>query len=193
MLLKSSDMYFEYSKCRTFCEFLIYVYEWFLFSLPWKRSVIFSPLQIVLMVKNEPHVLFFFVFSPLYNTAVVLCSIPPTQCKFLLLYNYYYCWVDCLNKNADFIWKPIALNLLNFYAKKRMYRQSCHDQELVKALIYSGHFPKKSWFSRVHFNPVPILSSSTFCTRDVQVELSKVRVFPARGLEVIFDATWRAA
>lgn len=58
-LLKSSNMYFEYSKCRTFCEFLIYVYEWFLFSLPWQRSVIFSPLQIVSMVKYEPH-----FFSP---------------------------------------------------------------------------------------------------------------------------------
>lgn len=132
------------------------------------------------MVKNEPHVFCFVFFSPLYNTAVVLCSIPPTQCKFLLLYNYYYCWVDCLNKNADFIWKPIALNLLNFYAKKRMYRQSCHDQKLVKALIYSGHFPKKSWFSHVHFNPVPVLSPSTFCTQGVQVELSKVWVFRAR-------------
>lgn len=64
MLLKSSDMYFEYSKCWTFCEFLIYVYEWLLFSLPWQRSVIFSPLQIVLMMKNEP-----VLFSLLYNTA----------------------------------------------------------------------------------------------------------------------------
>lgn len=92
ILLKSSDMYFEYSKCGAFCEFLIYVYEWFLFSLPWQRSVIFSPLQIVLMVKNEP--LFIFLCIILQFWAV---------CKLLF---YLHRWGD-----ADFIRKPIALNL----------------------------------------------------------------------------------
>lgn len=76
MLLKSSDMYFEYSKCRTFCEFLIYVYEWFLFSLPWQRSVIFSPLQIVLMVKNEPHFCFpFCIILQLFCAVFLLHSV----------------------------------------------------------------------------------------------------------------------
>lgn len=38
--------------------------------------MIFSPLQIVLMVKNEP------LFFPLYNIAVVFFfCISPTQCK----------------------------------------------------------------------------------------------------------------
>lgn len=32
-----------------------------------------------------------------------------------------------------------------------MYRQSCHNQKLLKALISSGHFLKNSWFSNVHF------------------------------------------
>lgn len=80
--LKSSDMYFEYSKCRTFWEFLIYICGWFLFSLPWQRSVIFSPLQIVLIVKNYPHFL-------LYNCFVLYSS----RYRGVLL--FYYCLVDC--------------------------------------------------------------------------------------------------
>lgn len=59
-----------------------------------------------------------------------------------------------------------------------MYRQSCHNQKLLKALIFSGHFPKKSWFSNVHFlsclNPLSI--DFMFNVKGMQVEISKVKV-----------------
>lgn len=80
MLSENSDMYFEYSKCGTFCESLIYVHDWLLFSLPWQRSVIFSPLQIVLMKKNEP---FFCIILQLFCSFVFWHNV--------IFYYYYFC------------------------------------------------------------------------------------------------------
>lgn len=62
--------------------------------------------------KNEPHFPF-----PLYNTAIVLCCIPPTQCKVLLLYYYYcyyYCWVDCLGTKCRFLMETDSLETIEF-------------------------------------------------------------------------------
>lgn len=145
MLLKSSDMYFEYSKCRTLWIFDIRIYGWFLFSLQWQRSVIFS-LQSVLMVKNEPHFLW-------YNNAIVLCCIPPTQCEVVLLLLLLLSWL-LRDKNADFLCKPIALNricMLKEKKRRRMYRQSCHNQKL-----YSKRWAPVDIFPKESFNPLPI-------------------------------------
>lgn len=56
-----------------------------------------------------------FLFSLLYNTAIVLCCIPPTQCKvLLLLYYYYYCWVDCLETKCRFHMETDSLESIEF-------------------------------------------------------------------------------
>ena len=72
---------------------------------------LWSSLLCRLYIDGEKWATFCFPFCIILR--LFLCCIPPTQCKvLLLLYYYYYCWVDCLeNKNADFLWKPIALNL----------------------------------------------------------------------------------
>lgn len=60
-------------------------------------------LQIVSMVKNEPH-FFLLMFSFCIILQLFCAVLLLLQCKVLLL--YYYRWVDCLtNKNADFIRK----------------------------------------------------------------------------------------
>lgn len=106
-----------------------------LFSLPWQRSVIFSPLQIVLMVKkNEP--LFFFL-PLLYNTAVVLCCAPPTQCKVLLLVYYYYsCWVDCLETKCRFLMETDSLESIEFLCLKK-------KRECIDNLVTTRSFSKR--------------------------------------------------
>lgn len=60
-------------------------------------------------------------FISLYKTAVVcfvyfFSCIPPTQCK--VYYISVTAELSAWKQNADFIWKPIALNLENFYAKE---------------------------------------------------------------------------
>lgn len=51
---------------------------------------------------------------PLYNTAIVLCCIPPTKCKVLLLYYYCYRWVDCLEAKCRFLMETDSLESIEF-------------------------------------------------------------------------------
>lgn len=54
-------------------------------------------------------------FFSLYNTAIVLCCIPPTQCKvLLLLYYYYYRWVECLETKCRFLMETDSLESIEF-------------------------------------------------------------------------------
>lgn len=84
-----NDFYFHCHDRDLWSSLLCRLYRW------WKMSHIFFP--------------------PLYNTAIVLCSIPPTQCKvLLLLYYYYYCWVDCLKTKCRFHMETDSLESIEF-------------------------------------------------------------------------------
>lgn len=171
MLLKSSYMYFEYSKCRTFCEFLIYVYDWFLFSLPWQRSVIFSADFI-----NDKWATFYF---SLCNNAVVFVLYSSYTMKGLLLYYYYLWWAHSLETKCRFNTETDSLESVEFLCEN----QECIDNLVTigshSALISSGHFPKELRFQRfcfVFFTPPPPLPPCFTNVWCVQVELSKVWV-----------------
>lgn len=110
---------FEYSKCRTFWKFLIYICD-FCFSLFTAITDLGSLLLHVLVIVKILPVFFFFLVSPTQS----------------IKFNGYSTTINAdmtaqMCANADVIWKPIALNLM--LKENRMYRQSCHIQKLLKS------------------------------------------------------------
>lgn len=120
---------------------------------------LWSSLQIVSMVKNEPH-----FFPPFCIILQLFCAVFLLHSvKFYCCY-YSYRWVDCLETKCRFLMETDSLESIEFLCSKR----ECIDN-LVTIRSYSKCWSPVDIFRRNHgfqmytFYPILTLSSLTLC------------------------------